>query len=323
MVKRSALAVAVGPGVEFEIIEGLAEEWGSRAQGLGDDAAVIPIAPGMNMVVSTDTSVEGVHFTREWLSPEEIGYRSTMAALSDLAAMGAAPLGVLVALVIPRSSVDDRALGKGIGEAVADVGARILGGDLSRGRDLSICVTAIGSAAEPLSRAGAQPGDLIYLTGRLGAPGAALASWRAGRKPAAIHRARFARPRARISEALWLAQMGAHAAIDVSDGLAADLMHMAVASAVSIDIEASQIPRFDGVSLYDALGSGEEYELLVAVSSELDASEFTGRLGTELTQIGRVSGESSAGRGSSRGAVNFRDRGKRVDPPPGYDHFSR
>jgi thiamine-monophosphate kinase len=323
VVKHRALAVALGPGVEFELIERLAEEWGPRAQGLGDDAAVIPIAPGMNLIVSIDTSVEGVHFTREWLTAEEIGYRSTMAALSDLAAMGAEPLGVLVALVIPRSSVDDRALGKGIGEAVADVGARVLGGDLSRGRDLSICVTAIGSAAEPLSRASAQPGDLIYLTGRLGAPAAALASFRAGRKPAAAHRTRFARPRARIAEALWLAQRGAHAAIDVSDGLAGDLTHMAVASAVSIEVEASQIPRFEGVSLHDALASGEEYELVVAVSEKLDENEFRTRLGTELTQIGRVASDSSSGRGAERGTVNFRDRGRRVDPPAGYDHFSR
>jgi thiamine-monophosphate kinase len=323
VVKHRALAVALGPGVEFELIERLAEEWGPRAQGLGDDAAVIPIAPGMNLIVSIDTSVEGVHFTREWLSAEEIGYRSTMAALSDLAAMGAEPLGVLVALVIPRSSVDDRALGKGIGEAAAEVGARVLGGDLSRGRDLSICVTAIGTAAEPLSRAGAKPGDLIYLTGRLGAPAAALASFRAGRKPAAAHRARFARPRARIPEALWLARSGAHAAIDVSDGLAADLMHVAVASAVSIDVEANQIPRFEGVSLHDALASGEEYEVVVAATAKLDENEFTRRFGTELTQIGRVGPDSSTGVGGKRGTVNFRDRGKRVDPPPGYDHFSR
>jgi thiamine-monophosphate kinase len=257
------------------------------------------------------------------LSTEEIGYRSTMAALSDLAAMGAEAIGVLVALVIPRSSIDDRALGKGIGEAAADVGARVLGGDLSRGRDLSICVTAIGSAAAPLSRAGAQPGDLVYLTGRLGAPAAALASFRAGRQPSAVHRARFARPRARIAEALWLAQRGAHAAIDVSDGLAADLTHMAVASSVSIDVEANQIPRFEGVSLQDALASGEEYELVVAASGKLDENEFKTRLGTELTQIGCVSSDSPTKVGGKRGAVNFRDRGKRVDPPSGYDHFSR
>lgn len=327
MVKHRALAVALGPGVEFELIESLAEEWGARAQGLGDDAAVVPLAPGMNLVLTTDTSVEGVHFSREWLSPEEIGYRSTMAAFSDLAAMGADPIGVLVALVIPRSSVDDRGLGRGIGQAVADVGGRVLGGDLSRGRDVSICVTAIGSAARPLSRAGAQVGDLIYVTGRLGGPAAALASWRAGRKPAAAHRARFARPRARIAEALWLTQRDAHAAIDVSDGLAADLLHMAVASAVSIDVEASQIPRLEEVSLHDALASGEEYELVVATARKLDESEFTSRFGTELTHIGRVTDTSSAGRGAKPGAkpgaVNFRDRGKRVDPPRGYDHFSR
>jgi thiamine-monophosphate kinase len=316
VVTREPLAVALGPGVEFEIIERLARLWGRRAQGLGDDAAVIAISAGLNIVVSTDTSVEGVHFTREWLSPEEIGYRSTMAALSDLAAMGAEPVGVLVALVMPIATHDEDALGKGIGQAVADMGARVLGGDLSRGRDLSLCVTAIGSATKPLSRAGAQEGDAIYVTGRLGGPAAALASWRAGRKPGTNQRARFARPRARIPEALWLAERGAHAAIDISDGLAADIQHMAAASAVTIDVEAGAIPRFDGASLEEVLASGEEYELLVAIPAKVNTPDFISRFGIELTEIGQVSGPQP-------GRVNFWDRGNRVDPPAGYDHFSR
>ncbi|HRN54682.1 MAG TPA: AIR synthase related protein, partial [Gemmatimonadaceae bacterium] len=94
--------VAMGPGREFDAVRALLEQWGPAARGVGDDGAVLDVPPGEKLVVSTDTTVEEVHFRRAWLAPEEIGWRATQAALSDLAAMGARPLGVLLALTVPR-----------------------------------------------------------------------------------------------------------------------------------------------------------------------------------------------------------------------------
>ncbi len=134
--------------------------------------------------MSTDTSVEGVHFRREWLSPEEIGWRATTAALSDLAAMGAKPLGVLLALSVPASwrAVLD-ALTDGVGGAVGAAGTQVVGGDLTAGDALVLGITVVGVAARPVLRSGAQVGDALWVTGRLGGPRAALARLLAGGTP--------------------------------------------------------------------------------------------------------------------------------------------
>jgi len=112
----------LGPGREFDVVRTLVDEWGKAAQRIGDDAAVLDVPPGERLVVTTDTSVEGVHFRREWLNHFEIGYRATAAALSDLAAMGARPLGVVIALTLPEGDrAEARALATGIGEGAAAV----------------------------------------------------------------------------------------------------------------------------------------------------------------------------------------------------------
>ena len=310
---------ALGPGAEFDAVRGLVRLWGDLAAGIGDDAAVLDVPPGERLVVSTDASVEHVHFRREWLSPAEIGARATMSALSDLAAMGAAPLGIVVALVVPpawRPQLD--AVAGGIGDAVALAGTRIVGGDMSAGAELAITVTVFGSAARPVTRAGANVGDELFVTGLLGAPLLALRALQRGEAPHYTHRSAFASPVARLREGRWLAAHGASAMIDVSDGLAADLRHVAAASGVRLRVELGALPCAPDASPRDALASGEEYELAVcAPPGAVDVGAFGRAFGTPLTRIGTVEAAVPGGE-----VVVVDDAGARVDLPTGHDHFS-
>ena len=288
--------LAMGEGAEFDAIRRLLTLWGPNAVGIGDDAAVLDIPAGERLVVSTDASVEHVHFKREWLSAEEIGARATAAALSDLAAMAATPRGLLVALGIPDNwRRDVEAVARGIGAAAAAAECAIVGGNITKAGELSLTITVLGSARNPISRAGALPGDDLYVTGSLGGPGVALSALLAGNVPEAPHRARFAAPVPRLREGGWLAAHGARAAIDISDGLVGDATHLAVASGVSITLDENAIPRMDGVRMSDALASGEEYELLVAMPARatVDCTEFERDFGIPLTWIGTATAAGS------------------------------
>lgn len=309
----------LGPGAEFDALRALLAQWGSAAQGIGDDGALLDVPAGSRLVVSTDTTVEDVHFRRPWLSAEEIGWRATMAALSDLAAMGAAPLGVLLALTVPAGWRNQlSALAHGIADATQSVAAPIVGGDVTVGDRLALAITVLGHAARPLTRDGARPGDTLYVTGRLGGPGAALAAWERGETPGAAARARFAHPVARIDAGRWCVAEGAHAAIDLSDGLAGDVAHLAAASGVRCVVELGAIPLVEGVDAAAALASGEEYELLVAAAS-LDVAAFArAHAGLTLTAIGRVESAPAGGAGDVRAE---RD-GRPASLPRAYDHFA-
>lgn len=306
--------LALGPGREFDAIRELLARWGSRATGIGDDAAVVQLPRGDALVASVDSTVEGRHFRRDWLSAREIGYRATTAALSDLAAMAARPTGILVALTVPDSwRAELLEIADGIAEAVDQTRSKILGGNLTSGTELSITTTVLGSAYAPLTRGGARVGDAVYVTGRLGGAGAELDALLRSAPPTA-HRSRFVHPVARIHEALWLADHGASSAIDISDGLAADARHLASASNASLELDDGLIPCSNGVSVERALESGEEYELLVTSPRAFDAAEFESRFGIPLTRIGAVTS-------GAAGAVKI--FGARVAGAVGYDHFSR
>ena len=310
--------VTLGPGREFASIARWVRQWGARAHGIGDDAAILDVPTGTRLVVSTDTTTENVHFRRAWVSPLEIGWRAAMAALSDLAAMGADPLGVLIALGAPVSwdqEIDE--VLQGVGDACAAAKAPIIGGDTTRSPVLTLGVTVLGSAVAPMRRDGARPGDWIYLTGSLGGPWGALKAWEAGKMPRATHRARFARPVARLSMGAWCAANGATAAIDLSDGLVADAGHIAAASKARLTIELANVPVLGGVLAVDALASGEEYELLVTGPEGMAAAARAARIGT-LIPIGRVGAPTPA----DGAGVIVRDGPHRVDPPAGYDHLS-
>ncbi|TFG45283.1 MAG: thiamine-phosphate kinase [Gemmatimonadales bacterium] len=294
--------IPLGGGPEFDRIRAIAAALGPAATGLGNDCAVLP--PGFGEVVlSTDLSVEGVHFRREWLSLEEIGWRAASAALSDLAAAGAEPVGLTASVGAPRDSSSDELveLMRGVGAAAVAVGGRVLGGDLARAPAWVVDITVVGRSARPVGRSEARPGDLLWVTGTLGGARAALDAWASGGTPAAGARERFAHPAPRIAEGRWLAAHGAHAMLDISDGLGGDAAHLAAASEVRVEIDLEQIPvhpdavacalaHGDAVQAFAARG-GEDYELLVALPKrfdDLEARRFQQDTGTVLTRIGRI-----------------------------------
>ena len=310
---------SLGAGREFDVVRAMLARWGDAARGVGDDAAVLDVPAGERLVVSTDASLEGAHFRRAWLTPEEIGWRAATSALSDLAAMAARPIGLVLALALPdawRDSVDG--LADGVGAAARAAGTPIVGGDLVRSQELGLTVTVFGAARRPVGRDGARPGDAVYVTGTLGGPRLAVAAWERGDQPEPAARARFARPMARIAEARWLAEQGARALVDVSDGLASDVGHLAAASGVRIVLESARVPRVPGAAEVDALRGGEEYELALAAPPGLDSAAFAARFGVLLTSVGRVERAPSGG-----GEVEIVDgAGARVEFPSGHDHFS-
>jgi thiamine-monophosphate kinase len=309
---------ALGPGAEFDTVRLMLARWGTLASGVGDDAALLDVPAGSRLVVSTDAAVENVHFRRAWLSAEEIAYRSAAAALSDLAAMAATPLGMVIAMNLTdewRAQIVQ--LADGFAVASRNLGAPIVGGDLTRGSELSIAITVLGTVERALTRGGARAGDALWVTGRLGGPLLALRALEAGAAPAPAHRARFARPAPRIREAQWLAARGATAAIDCSDGVAADASHLAAASGMRIVLELDRLPLIDGATAHDAACSGEEYELIVTAPGTLDHKAFTREFGVPLTAIGHVEAIGAIGAG-----VEAFVGGQPVPLPRGHSHFS-
>jgi thiamine-monophosphate kinase len=314
-VRRGTGSLPLGVGGEFDRLRAIFATLGAVGYELGDDCALLSVG-GRTLALSIDLSLEGVHFRTAWLSFREIGWRATAAALSDLAADGATPLGVLVSLGVPGNASPAVQIMTGVGAAARSVGARVLGGDLVRSPRYLVDVCVLGVAQRPVRRSGARPGDGLWVTGRVGGAGLALRALVAGRRrvPPAVRR-RFARPTPRIAAGRWLARRGARAMIDISDGLAGDAWHLAAASDVSVSIELERVPCWPGVTPRGALASGEEYELLVALPQsfgDTGARAFRRATGLPLTRIGAC----TAGRG-----VRILENGRLIRPPPGFDHF--
>jgi len=311
----------LGAGGEFDRLRAIFTRLGDAAAELGDDCALVSL-DDVTLAVSIDCSYEGVHFRTDWLSFEEIGWRAGAAALSDLAAEGAKPLGVLVSLGLPttdnREPTTDPGsdIMAGIAAVATSVGAKVLGGDLIKSDKYLVDVCALGTAPHPVRRAGARPGDALWVTGTLGGARLALQRLKAARPLEGPLRARFAHPEPRVAAGQWLAAHGATALIDISDGLSGDAGHLAAASRVGLEIALEQVPCWPGVDPLSAVASGEEYELLVALPAafgDARARSFPQQFGVPLTRIGVC--------GTGTG-VRFTDRGQTVAVPAGYDHFA-
>ena len=299
--------------------------------GPGDDCAVLESGDSP-WAVTVDMSIEGVYFRRAWLEPHEIGWRSAAAALSDLAAVAAEPVALLVSLALPPDDVradTGPALQKGIAKAGAVVGARIVGGDIVRSPGpLTLDLVAIGRVGRPVLRDGGCAGDELWVTGSLGGAGAAVAAWESGGEPSAAHRQAFARPEPRVKEARWLAGTGRlHALIDISDGLAGDAGHIAAASGCRAVLSASLVPVADGVEHAAggtaeaprfAISAGEDYELCMAAEAgalESLREEFQARFQVPLTRVGRL--------GDGEGVILEGDGNGAIPLAGGFSHFER
>jgi thiamine-monophosphate kinase len=289
---------------EFGFLERV-RQWvpeGSALVGIGDDAAVARMSDGAALVATVDTLVEGVHFRWDWSAPADVGHKSVAVNASDLAAMGATPRWILLSLCAPSSTSEDllHELIDGLAEACAEYGAELIGGDTVAGDQLVISVTALGEVdSDPLRRSGAKPGDVLAVTGPLGraAVGVNLLLSQNPRKVSPedalacidAHR----RPVARVDDGRRLRRGGAHAAIDLSDGLASDVRRLTEASGVGAEIDIERVPvapearRVAEARGWDVeqivLGGGEDYELLVALPSDQ-----AGSVGVGLVEIGRV-----------------------------------
>jgi thiamine-monophosphate kinase len=247
------------------------------AQRIENDAA--QLADGV--VITQDALVEGVHFRLDWTSWRDLGYKAAAVNLSDLAASGAEPEGLVVSLGVPgHTELDDVVeLYGGLNEP----GVPVIGGDTTAAERVYLSVTAVGRADRVPGRAGARPGDLVVVTGPLGGSGAGYAALRDGRE--SPHIQAHLRPPLRLAEGRRLARV-AHAMLDISDGLAADAARIAERSGCRIAIELERVPLAADLG---ALAFGEDYELLAATPDPLDFTVI-GRCeegdGVELTLHG-------------------------------------
>ncbi len=282
--------------------------------GVGDDAAILTLPPGEQLVTSVDTSIEGVHFFRG-AEAADVAYRAVAAAASDLAAMGAQPLGMTLALTLPSPSEHWlTAFRQGLSAASREFQLPLVGGDTCAG-SLAICVQVMGSvpAGQALLRSGARVGDHLYVSGTLGDSAAALAALRGQWQPSSeiegYLRGRFFRPPSCLALGQEL-RGHASAAIDVSDGLLADAAHIANLSGVAIEVDVDLLPLSLAVQSQScqetrqrwALAGGDDYELLFTLHPSTAVPVGTTRIG-----------EVTVGSGVHCSVA--------IDFPLGYQHF--
>ena len=299
LIYRYFSALGRGPAVDLSV---------------GDDCAILRLAPGERLATSVDTMVAGVHFPDD-MFPEDVGFRAVSVAASDLAAMGARPLGMTVALTLPDA--DElwlHAFSQGLAAAVSAYDVPLVGGDTTRG-PLTITVQVLGGlpAKQALLRGGARVGDAVYVSGYLGDAAGALAllagEWQTLPDHAEYLLERFNRPRARLQLGQLLLA-SASAAIDISDGLLADAGHIAAASGVKIVIDPALLPISPALASHAspgqvqrwALAGGDDYELCFCLPPGQAAPDG-------CTRVGSV----EAGAGV--------DCGPGIDIQAGYQHF--
>jgi len=325
---------------EFDLIHRLTEALPLDARqsddvelGIGDDAAIWSPASGRSIVITTDALIEGVHFRLDWTDWASLGHKMLAVNLSDVAAMGASPRIATVVLGLTGDELvsDLESLYAGAGSLAAAYGVVIAGGDVVRvPHDITLSVTLLGdvSHGHAMTRAGAQPGDLIVVSGTLGASAAGLALLERGSDPGTtgpLLIGAHLRPNPRIAPGQLLREHGATSAMDLSDGLLGDLPKILRASGVSGEVDVESVPilpavraLFPGEFEQFALRGGEDYELLLtAPPDRFDTlRQRASEAGATLTVIGRI-----VAAADEPSLTLLRDSVP-VDADPGaFDHF--
>ena len=316
---------------EFDFIADISEMFAKMPkngfEGIGDDCAVLPVGDEA-LVFTSDMLNEDVHFLTDKSTAYQIGYKSLMVNISDVAAMGAKPVATLLSLALPEERFGEWAQDfmKGYHAASKKYRVKLVGGDTTKSESgVCVNVTAIGRAplANIKRRSAAKVGDIIMVTGKLGASAAGLRDVLSGKlttRNAKIH----LMPEARIKEGMWLGeQPEVRAMMDISDGVGSDLQHIIDASKKSAIIFESGIPQAKGAGFDDALSGGEDYELLFTVDklkAEELAQRFEKEFGKTLYKIGRIAKSED---GSCDVAIEYKN-GERVYCSAGwggYHHF--
>jgi thiamine-monophosphate kinase len=275
--------------------------------GPGDDAAVLA-APDGRVVASTDLLVEGRHFRRDWMSGYAVGRRAAAQNLADIAAMGAVPTGMLIGLACPGSMEVSWAqeFADGLRAECGEVGASVIGGDVVRAERITIAVTVLGDlqGRPPVTRSGAGPGDVLVVAGRLGWSAAGLELLATGRASEGPLVDAYRRPRPPYSAGPELALAGATAMIDVSDGLLADLGHIAQASGVQVDVDSAAVAGLAlPADVTHGLTGGEDHALAATLPAAAPVP-------AGLVVVGRV-----------LPGTGVTVDGRRWEGPGGHDHF--
>ena len=313
-------------------------------QGIGDDAAILRTQPNEALIASTDLAIEGIHFDLSFESYQDVGYRTAVANISDMAAMGATPKFLLVALAVPPSTAVQglKDLYRGFKEPCRRYNISVVGGDTSSSQSgIFLCMTILGQvkANHALKRSGAKIGDRVYVTGTLGdsKAGLQILQRRAIQKNANAPRAyesflikRHLRPTPRPAIGQQLAKSRwAHGAIDISDGLSGDIHHLCKASGVGVELWASHLPLSRQCATYAeahglspielALEGGEDYELMFTVPPRHQPKMVTlsKTFKTSLTCIGKIRPQSFGLKLKSEGGTS------RSIAKHSYDHFSK
>jgi thiamine-monophosphate kinase len=321
---------------EFELIHQYFSERGPVRKdvvlGIGDDAAILKVPAEQQLVVATDTLVEGTHFFKD-ADPKSVGHKALVANISDFAAMGAEPAWASVALTIPEADLTwVEGFSQGLYEVAEYYNVQVIGGDTTQG-PLSVSISLKGFVPEnrALLRSGAKTGDWIYVTGDLGQSALVVdvLSKKLEIEPSVLIAAeqKFHFPNARLAAAQVL-RHAATSAIDISDGLVQDLQHILKASKVSADLNLEQLPIAEVLvnnlspeqALQYALTGGEEFELLFTVPEEHRAflEQNATAMGVKYTKIGQIKG--------GEHGISYLQNGDKISTPficdSGYEHFS-
>lgn len=290
------------------------------SRGIGDDCAIMRISPGHELLVTTDFSIENVHFRRQWHPARSVGHRCLARGLSDIAAMGGEPLACFLSLglppKLPQRWADDFL--RGLAALAGRFGVQLAGGDTSAAHEITADIIVLGQVprGRAVLRSGARPGDIIYVSGELGGSTATLKQLLAGVKVRPVSGSRHFFPEPRVRAGAWLRRRGlATAMIDLSDGVSIDLGHICEESGVSARVDSRKLPVARTSTLELALHGGEDYELLFTAPAK---TKIPGMIeGVKVTPIGSISKK------DYRAAIRILDENGRAHAlrALGWQHF--